>query len=66
MKARVYSRLFAVAALVFFSIQGLAQQSQQVLHYHLRPAVSSGHAALVGSLPPEQRMNLSFVLPLRS
>jgi len=66
MKARVYSRLFAVAALVFFSIQGLAQQSQQVLHYHLRPAVSSGHAALVGSLPPEQRMNLSFVLPLRN
>ncbi len=30
------------------------------------PAVSSGQTALVGSLPPEQRLNLSIVLPLRN
>ena len=41
-------------------------QSLQVLHHHVRPAVSSRRAALVGSLPPEQRLKLSIVLPLRN
>ncbi len=49
-----------------FAVSGKAQQSQQVLQHHLRPAVSSGQAALVGPMPPAQRLNLSIVLPLRN
>jgi Pro-kumamolisin, activation domain len=45
---------------------GRAQQSHQVLHNHVRPAVSSGQTALVASLPLEQRLSLSIVLPLRN
>jgi uncharacterized membrane protein len=65
-KTRVSSRLFAFVALLLFSIPGLAQQSLQILQHHLRPAVSSGQAALVGSLPASRQMNLSIVLPLRN
>jgi subtilase family serine protease len=45
---------------------GRAQQSSQVLHNHVHPEVTTGQAPLVGSLPPQQRMNLSIVLPLRN
>jgi subtilase family serine protease len=45
---------------------GQAQQSLQALHRHVRPAVSSGQAALVSPLPTTQRMNLSIVLQLRN
>jgi subtilase family serine protease len=45
---------------------GRAQQSLQVLHRHVRPAVSSGQAALVGPMPATQLMNLSIVMPLRN
>jgi len=53
-------------AFLLFTLPGLAQQSLQVLHDHLRPAVSGGQAAPVGSLPPTQRLNLSIMLPLRN
>jgi hypothetical protein len=43
-----------------------AQRPFQVLHNHVRPAVSSGRAAQLGVLPPGQSMNLSIVLPLRN
>jgi subtilase family serine protease len=66
MNVRDTSRLFAFAALLLFFISGKAQQPLQILHSHLRPAVSSGQAALVGPLPAEQRLNLSIVLPLRN
>jgi N-acetylneuraminic acid mutarotase len=55
-----------VVAFLLFTIQGQAQQSRQVLHHHVRRAVSSGQAALVGSLPATQKMQLSIVLPLRN
>jgi subtilase family serine protease len=42
------------------------QQSPQVLHSHVRSAVSAGKAALLGSLPEDQQMNLTIVLPLRN
>jgi hypothetical protein len=58
--------LFALATLVFFTLPDMAQQPQQMLQHHVRPAVQSGQAAKTGSLPPEQRMNLSIVLPLRN
>ena len=46
--------------------QQQAQQVVQTLHHHVRPAVLDGQAAAVGLLPPEQRLNLSIVLPLRN
>lgn len=45
---------------------GQAQQSPQVLHSHVRPAVTNGQAAFVGLLPDTQQMNLAIVLPLRN
>jgi N-acetylneuraminic acid mutarotase len=51
---------------LLLAVQGIAQQSLQVLHHHVRPAVSSGQAAKVGSLPSDQRLSLSIVLPLRN
>jgi hypothetical protein len=41
-------------------------QTLQRLEHHLRPAVASGQARLVGALPPEQRLQVSLVLPLRN
>jgi len=55
-----------VVAFFLFAIPGLAQQSRQVLHHHVRPEVSNGQAALVGSLPATQKMQLSIVLPVRN
>jgi len=43
-----------------------SQQSVQGLHHHVRPAVLDGQASAVGLLSPEQRLNLSIVLPLRN
>ena len=54
------------AALLLFTIPGQAQQAVQILHNHVRPAVTSGQAASVGFLPPTQRMNLAIMLPLRN
>jgi len=45
---------------------GVAQQYVQTLHHHLRPAVASQKAAAVGTLPPDQQLNFSIVLPLRN
>ena len=45
---------------------GVAQQLPQVLHNHVRSAVSTGQAAPLGSLPSAQQMNLTIVLPLRN
>src|SRR5271165_5584638 len=51
---------------LLFTIAGQAQQSLQVLHHHVRPAVASGQAAPVGLLRPTQRMNLAITLQLRN
>ncbi len=37
-----------------------------MLHSHVRPAVSSGEAALVGALPANQSLQIAVVLPLRN
>ena len=55
-----------MVAFMLFAIPGLAQQSVQVLHKHVRPLVSSGRAALVGPLPLTQQMHVSIILPLRN
>jgi subtilase family serine protease len=65
-KAWTLARYFVFASLPFFTTFGQAQQSLQVLHHHVRRAVSSGQAALAGSLPLTQRLNLAIVLPLRN
>ncbi len=61
--------LFSAAALIFavaclFAIPGFAQQSLPTRH--IRPAVSSGQAALVGALPATQQIQLEIMLPLRN
>jgi subtilase family serine protease len=53
-------------AWLFLAIPGKAQQSPQNLHSHVRPAVSSRRAALVGSLPSTQELHVSIVLPWRN
>jgi len=58
--------LLCPMALMLSGISGQAQQSLQVLHHHVRPAITSGQAARVGPLPRSQGMNLSIVLPLRN
>src|SRR5580704_11437548 len=45
---------------------GHAQQSPQTLQNHLPAAVANGQATSMGSLPPEQNMSFSIVLPLRN
>ena len=61
------ARLVCTVAILLFTIQGKAQQSSlQVLHNHVRSAVSSAQAALMGPVPATQRMQLSIVLPLRN
>jgi subtilase family serine protease len=46
--------------------QADAQPGIQVLHKHLPQQVSTGQVPVVGSMPPEQQLNLSIVLPLRN
>ncbi len=65
----VLSVLAAVACLGAFlllAIPGQAQPALQVLHKHVRPAVSSGRAAAVGLLSSKLRLNLVIHLPVRN
>jgi subtilase family serine protease len=66
MNVRTSGASFWGAFLFLFTLPGQTQQARQVLHHHVPPAVSSGQAALTGSLPSEQPLNLSIVLPLRN
>jgi len=56
---------WAVVCLLLPGLPGQAQTLQR-LERHLRPAVTSGQARLVGALAPEQRLQVSLVLPLRN
>jgi subtilase family serine protease len=58
--------LVALCVALLFATMSEAQQLPQVLHHHVRPAVSSGQATLVGTLPATQMMRLTIVLPLRN
>src|SRR5580658_3896749 len=55
-----------LVALCFFSIPAAAQKRFQVLHKHVRPAVTNGQAARVGPMVKSQRMTLAIILPLRN
>ncbi len=60
------SAALACVAVFMFAMPGLTQQAPQALHNHVPPVVSSGRAAIVGSLPSTQQLSLSIVLPLRN
>jgi subtilase family serine protease len=55
-----------MAAFFSFINPGQAQPVLQVLHNHIRPAVTSGQAAPVGFLPSAQRLNLVIHMPVRN
>src|SRR5580658_6791471 len=58
--------LVCLVSLCFFSIPAAARKQSQVLHKHVRPAVTSGQAAHVGPMSKSQRMRLAIILPLRN
>jgi subtilase family serine protease len=60
------SALVCLLALCFLSIPSQAKKAAQVLHNHVRPAVASGRAARVGSMPNNQHLRLAIMLPLRN
>jgi hypothetical protein len=63
----LYPNLVMLAVLLAgASNMGRAQQPSQPLHNHVHREVTTGQAPLVASLPPQQRMNLSIVLPSRN
>ena len=65
---RIPSGLAAVvcgAVFLLIPIPGRAQQALQILHKHVRPAVTSGRAVPVGFLPATQSLNLVIHLPVR-
>ena len=61
-----WAALACAASFLAFAIAGQAQPSRELLHHHVRPAVSSGRAALVGSLPATRKIRATIVLPLRN
>jgi subtilase family serine protease len=60
------SALICLLSLGFFSIPSQAKKAAQVLHNHVRPAVTNGRAARVGPMPHNQRLRLAVMLPLRN
>ena len=60
-----YCLLLLIVALTVARV-GVAQRSLQTLRHHVRPAVASGKADAIGTLPPDQQLNFSIVLPLRN
>jgi len=60
------AKVVCAAALFLLTIPGQAQPVLQILHKHVRPAVASGLATPVGSLPSMQRLNLIMHMPVRN
>lgn len=58
--------LICPAVLCFFSIPTSARKRLQLLHKHVRLAVTNGQAARVGPMSTSQRMRLAIILPLRN
>ena len=67
-KAR--TRFPAHALLAIFAVAGWdaarAQGTLQVLHSHVRPQVTEGKVRPAGSMPVDQRLSFSIVLPVRN
>jgi subtilase family serine protease len=58
--------LICLVGLCFFSIPAAARKESQVLHKHVRPAITNGHAARIGPMSKSQHMRLAIILPLRN
>jgi subtilase family serine protease len=58
--------LVCLLALCLLSVPARAKKAAQVLHNHVRPAVSNGRAARVGPMSKNQRLRLAIILPLRN
>ena len=58
--------LVCVVGLFVGLVPGEAQSRFRVLQNHVRPAITSGKAAVIASLPSGQQLHLSIVLPLRN
>jgi subtilase family serine protease len=58
--------LICLVALCFFSIPAAARKRFQLLHKHVRAAVTNGQAKRVGPMSTSQRMRLAIILPLRN
>jgi subtilase family serine protease len=58
--------LICLVAPYFFSVPAAARKQSQVLHKHVRPAITDGRAARVGPMSKNQRMRLAIILPLRN
>ena len=58
-------RIMVFTLLLAAGHHGYAQQAMQTLDQHLRPAITSGQAAIVGALPEDRQLNFSLVLPLQ-
>ncbi len=55
------------ALFLLFTISGQAEQQQlQVLHNHVRPAITNGQAVPIGVLPASQHLDLAVMLPVRN
>jgi uncharacterized membrane protein len=59
-------RIMVITLLLTAGHGGYAQQATQTLDQHLRPAITSGQAAVVGALPGDRQLNFSLVLPLQN
>src|ERR1700733_15142779 len=58
--------LVCLVGLCLFSVPAGARKQSQVLHKHVRPAVTNGQAARVGPMSKSQHMRLAIILPLRN
>jgi subtilase family serine protease len=58
--------LICLVVLCFFSFPATARRRFQLLHKHVRPAITNGQAARVGLMSTSQRMSLAIILPLRN
>jgi uncharacterized membrane protein len=59
-------RIIVWAVILAAGHRAHAQQAIQTLDQHLRPAITSGQAAVVGALPGDRQINFSLVLPLQN
>jgi hypothetical protein len=62
-----WQALAAVCAIIFLLFSTSSVQAQQrLLTRHLRQAVVNGQASYLHALPPDQRLQLAIMLPLRN
>ncbi len=66
MRKTTFASLLVAAMANLLAVPTQAQKPRQVLHNHVRPAVTNGRALPLALLPLNQHMNLAITLPLRN